>query len=138
MSMMVGMDRHTVLKKSITRCLASSKLAEFGGTFTARRVNDIFSCSESTRSRSHNNTTVVVVALYLWLNVNWLPINQKKKKKRLRKVVTTPFLGSWWCMGERESPWAWGWDLGWNLVEKLWNWERNVCFNCVNPWFCWA
>ena len=93
MSMMVGMDRHTVLKKSITRCLASSKLAEFGGTFTARRVNDIFSCSESTRSRSHNNnTTVVVVALYIECEL--IANKPKKKKKRLRKVVTTPFLGS--------------------------------------------
>ena len=37
-----GNDLQAALKKSNVRCLASSRLAEFGGTFTLRSVNAIF------------------------------------------------------------------------------------------------
>lgn len=56
MSMIVGMDLQAALKKSKTRCLASSRETEFGGTFTLRSVNDIF--PSSTRSLQSHQTAM--------------------------------------------------------------------------------
>lgn len=49
-SMTVGRDLHADLKKLKTRLFASSRLAEFGGTFTLRSVNAILVSQLAERS----------------------------------------------------------------------------------------
>lgn len=48
----MGIDRQACLKKSKTRLLASSKLAELGGTFTLLNVNAILGNLSSNSTRS--------------------------------------------------------------------------------------